>query len=1023
MSAAVARTAARAERAEGAAFLWAAGFQLSFVAAITLMKVSANALLIARVTAASLPPLYVASALVTGLLALAFARVPRRHATSPPAWTLFGGAAVALLAWLVLRRFGLFGLSATYVGAEAFATLVSLRYWEALGHAFDPRQARRLFTLLGASGMAGAVLGGALCPLLARAFSAGALLPAGALLAAGSGACGLGFARVFAGGAGERDPQAPMRGEALRYLRRDPYPRGLALCALALSVLTAVADYLFRRRAGAVLGERDLASLFGELNCAVGFVTIAFQLGLAQRILARFGIFRYLVLPPIGVAGAAGLSLVVPGLFPIFLVKALENAGSLSVTQSGFQLLYGPVPPELSAPVRGLVDGLVKKAGFALGGLLLLALGTRCSDPVLALVSAAVALIAAALLSRQKPRYTRALAQRLSAARPLLSGALDADARALLAAELRAPETHRVLNALELLSADRGFDVRPFLDDLLAHQADRVREAAVRLAAAAGAREQAPHLLEMAERDPARRPQDEAVRALAAILPPAEARDALARFVRSDDPGLRAAAVEALHRLGDEGRRLAREGLERALCGSSPAERREAARLLGRIDSDVGSERLEALLSDPDASVRALACASAARRADPVLIDPLLRLLTDRPTRRAAREALAAFGDQAVGAAQALLDDRSKPMALRLELPRLLRYIGTERAAQALLFSNIQDDAFLRYRIGLSLSRWREEQPTTPVDGERVREAIGRRIEAYLHYAPIYRDVRVALGDGALLSRALCDRLDQSLEVVFRLLGLVYPHRALIAAHRRFVGADARERARALELLDSLLEDALRLRLVPVLEGYHRHPVRPGLGSSGEPARLDERLADLALSKDVLLAALARHVRRSRRPPEEAEEVSVSQLGLEKILLLEGVDIFSGSSVDDLSALAAIAQESRFAAGQPIYKEGEPGETLYVIVDGRVRILKAGREVLVLGAREAFGSVSLMDGAPRPADAVAGTAVRCLAIARGDFLDLVADRPELLKGVFAVVTGQLRKMLEVAAGARGMSAA
>ena len=64
-----------------------------------------------------------------------------------------------------------------------------------------------------------------------------------------------------------------------------------------------------------------------------------------------------------------------------------------------------------------------------------------------------------------------------------------------------------------------------------------------------------------------------------------------------------------------------------------------------------------------------------------------------------------------------------------------------------------------------------------------------------------------------------------------------------------------------------------------------------------------------------------------------------------------------------------------------------------------------------------------MDGAPRPADAIAVTQVRCLALDRGDFLDLVADRPELLKGVFSVVTGQLRKMVELVAPSRSSSAA
>jgi len=120
--------------------------------------------------------------------------------------------------------------------------------------------------------------------------------------------------------------------------------------------------------------------------------------------------------------------------------------------------------------------------------------------------------------------------------------------------------------------------------------------------------------------------------------------------------------------------------------------------------------------------------------------------------------------------------------------------------------------------------------------------------------------------------------------------------------------------------------------------------------------------------------------------------------------------------------LAHIASERQFNEGDKIYSEGEPGETLFVLVEGRVRILKKGRVVLRLGAREAFGSVSMLDGAPRPADAVADAQVRALAIDRADFLDLVSDRPELLKGVFNVVTGQLRKMIEVAAQANATAA-
>ncbi|HCF62591.1 MAG TPA: hypothetical protein DFS52_31960, partial [Myxococcales bacterium] len=54
-------------------------------------------------------------------------------------------------------------------------------------------------------------------------------------------------------------------------------------------------------------------------------------------------------------------------------------------------------------------------------------------------------------------------------------------------------------------------------------------------------------------------------------------------------------------------------------------------------------------------------------------------------------------------------------------------------------------------------------------------------------------------------------------------------------------------------------------------------------------------------------------------------------------------------------------------------------------------------------------------GAPRPAGARALADTRALAIDRQDFLDLVSDRPELLKGLFGALTRQLRVVLEMAA--------
>ncbi|MFN7135336.1 MAG: cyclic nucleotide-binding domain-containing protein, partial [Myxococcales bacterium] len=317
----------------------------------------------------------------------------------------------------------------------------------------------------------------------------------------------------------------------------------------------------------------------------------------------------------------------------------------------------------------------------------------------------------------------------------------------------------------------------------------------------------------------------------------------------------------------------------------------------------------------------------------------------------------------------------------------------------------------LRHRIAVALSRMKGDSPELKVDPRRVQEAIGRRVQAYLYYLPMYHDLQRALPKGSILVRALEARLDQNIEIVFLLLGLIHPHRSMMNVFHRFVGGEPRERAYAVELFDNLVEEESRVLVHPLLESYHRLET-----GQGEEERAPARLLELVVSRDKVLRACAIYTLRLMAPETAAvlkiqEEDVVSENAIEKVFLLESVDIFAQCDVDDLAALGAIAVERRFAAGSFIFREKDPGEALYVIVNGQVNIEKEGRVVLELRSKDAFGETSLLDGGARPADARAVTDVRLLAIDRQDFLDLVSDRPELLKSLFAVMTRHLRSLL------------
>ena len=110
--------------------------------------------------------------------------------------------------------------------------------------------------------------------------------------------------------------------------------------------------------------------------------------------------------------------------------------------------------------------------------------------------------------------------------------------------------------------------------------------------------------------------------------------------------------------------------------------------------------------------------------------------------RRAARDALSALGDAIAPLLEEVLNDRTRPAALRYELPRVARQIGTQRAFDVLLYSNVKDDAFLHYRIGVALSWLKEERPEIEADVQHIREAIGRRRELYRQMIGPWRDLR-----------------------------------------------------------------------------------------------------------------------------------------------------------------------------------------------------------------------------------------------------------------------------------------
>ena len=110
--------------------------------------------------------------------------------------------------------------------------------------------------------------------------------------------------------------------------------------------------------------------------------------------------------------------------------------------------------------------------------------------------------------------------------------------------------------------------------------------------------------------------------------------------------------------------------------------------------------------------------------------------------------------------------------------------------------------------------------------------------------------------------------------------------------------------------------------------------------------------------------------------------------------------IFEGLGKDALDRLAAIGEQEEHGLGTLVFAEGAPGDKLYVILDGRVRISRTvpgmGEEALaILGPGDCFGEMALIDEGPRSADARVHERCKLLAIRKEALDDLLFMDKEL----------------------------
>ena len=294
-----------------------------------------------------------------------------------------------------------------------------------------------------------------------------------------------------------------------------------------------------------------------------------------------------------------------------------------------------------------------------------------------------------------------------------------------------------------------------------------------------------------------------------------------------------------------------------------------------------------------------------------------------------------------------------------------------------------------------------------------------------------------------------------NVENILRVLSITDPSGQMRILWRGLSSLEPRQYANSIEALANVVDPALSRILVPLLEEMPAEDrLKIGYRHFSLPApdgNLGMLFSHLFAKGDWVTTLLTLSLMAKEGPGDlvlpmvtpftEAENPHIRQMaavvqcawaregdgtGAEKgrgldlsvrIFQLKKIAVFKEIHVSELAAVGSMVEEVSHSAGVEIFREGEPGDALYLIVEGEVSVSKGrsvngnpGKEIARIGSGEYFGEMALLEDAPRSATIQTVSPSRFLVLQKSDFIQIVQEYPQIALHICRVLCVRMRNL-------------
>ena len=938
-----------------------------------------------------------------------------------------------------------------YIWIEIAVAIMIIQFWSYAGESFEPQQAKRLFGIIAGGGSFAVMLIGMTLKPYVKTFGTDELL----FISAGF----LGLAFLFGNLSIQyfnkdqtKGPKKPIK-KVQKKKKMDPFIVGIATIVALSAIVTTLVDYQFKMIASATFPEEtDLVGFFGTFYSIAGAASIIMQFFITGPILSRFGILLgLLILPFFLILGSTSI-LLAPVLLSASFAKFSDQTFKFTINSSSLELIWLPVPPEIRRIIKPQVSGTIKSIAEGIGGLVTFLLVKIIALPYLSIVSLGSIVIWLFTSFKVKTGYVNqlqtAIAKRQIDFEELNVDVQDAAMVKTIEETLSSNDEIKQLFALEIIEGLPLSSWKKTIKRLFNDGAPEVQK----------------RILSMAWDEESIISNEDIIQAMnnnnsvsaeaTIVVGRRKLKDALPDLenllLNNENQDSSAAAAAAILQIESGPTDKAKMILNNMLDEQDDTTQATALKRLIYNNQILTNDKLKSFLNHNSEIISNVALNIAEKRKDESLVPAIISNLSIAQTSIQARQTLKSFSEELINEQfKQLLESSETSRKLRLGIIRTLREYPNEDSIELLISQLDNNDQDIYNTIVESLLAIARVNPIN----ENKQNQIADEINTIAEKVYTLNECLNMLPDDEhkfLMQDHLNNEIQNTLPTLLKLGVLDVPETPIETYIHTIKSGDPSKLPFLLEFFENVFSKNEREVINPLIEQLPLDE-RSKIGNlhfKSMPTNFNQKLIESvyspnkwesAIALDYLLISnkmdviksldwqkvpasnanqelITRRIQKNGAnldfiPPERFKldtEIISMYSTLEKTIILKSVDLFKSIPAENLSRVAQITDEVTFDANSPIFAEGDYGDSLFIVVDGNVRIHKGTQELAMLGKGTCLGEMALLDDEPRSADATVTEDSTLFKIEQEGFYEVMGSQSDIMEGIIKLLTGRLR---------------